>query len=132
MPNLLGLCLFHSLSRHAYCAIANSLLFNPFALSVAAYSSYPSLNRSRCCMKSICTECFLQMKNPNSTRPTQCENKEEKGIEQIEEQRVIEAQIRMRQQELQDNEERMNKRQELGSSSTAVAAGDVQYNSVGV
>ncbi|XP_038998102.1 E3 ubiquitin-protein ligase DA2-like [Hibiscus syriacus] len=107
---------------------------------------YPSLNRSRCCMKSICTECFLQMKNPNSTRPTQCpfcktsnyaveyrgvKTKEEKGIEQIEEQRVIEAQIRMRQQELQDDEERMNKRQELGSSSTAVAAGDVQYNSVG-
>ncbi|MBA0596558.1 hypothetical protein Gorai_013374, partial [Gossypium raimondii] len=30
--------------------------------------------------------------------------KEEKGIEQIEEQRVIEAQIRMRQQELQDDE----------------------------
>ncbi|CAL1366861.1 unnamed protein product [Linum trigynum] len=33
---------------------------------------YPSLNRSRCCTKGICTECFLQMKNPNSTRPTQC------------------------------------------------------------
>ncbi|KAE8679063.1 interactor of constitutive active ROPs 4-like isoformX2 [Hibiscus syriacus] len=107
---------------------------------------YPSLNRSRCCMKSICTECFLQMKNPNSTRPTQCpfcktsnyaveyrgvKTKEEKGIEQIEEQRVIEAQIRMRQQELQDDKERMHKRQELSSSSTAVAAGEVQYNSVG-
>ncbi|KAK8507452.1 hypothetical protein V6N13_141474 [Hibiscus sabdariffa] len=107
---------------------------------------YPSLNRSRCCMKSICTECFLQMKNPNSTHPTQCpfcktsnyaveyrgvKTKEEKGIEQIEEQRVIEAQIRMRQQELQDDEERMQKRHELSSSSTAVAAGEVQYNSVG-
>ncbi|OMO92640.1 hypothetical protein COLO4_17417 [Corchorus olitorius] len=119
---------------------------------------YPSLNRSRCCMKSICTECFLQMKNPNSTRPTQCpfcktsnyaveyrgvKTKEEKGIEQIvrppstipnwktgEEQRVIEAQIRMRQQELQDDEERMQKRQELSSSSTAVAPGEVQYSSV--
>ncbi|XP_021287565.1 uncharacterized protein LOC110419025 [Herrania umbratica] len=106
---------------------------------------YPSLNRSRCCMKSICTECFLQMKNPNSTRPTQCpfcktsnyaveyrgvKTKEEKGIEQIEEQRVIEAQIRMRQQELQDEEERMQKRQELSSSSTAVAPGEVQYSSV--
>ncbi|KAL1064032.1 hypothetical protein V6Z11_D13G183400 [Gossypium hirsutum] len=106
---------------------------------------YPSLNRSRCCMKSICTECFLQMKNPNSTRPTQCpfcktsnyaveyrgvKTKEEKGIEQIEEQRVIEAQIRMRQQELQDDEERMLKRQDLSSSSTAVAPGEVQYNSI--
>uniref|UniRef100_A0A7C9CMT5 RING-type domain-containing protein n=1 Tax=Opuntia streptacantha TaxID=393608 RepID=A0A7C9CMT5_OPUST len=76
---------------------------------------YPTLNRSRCCMKSICTECFLQMKNPNSSRPTQCpfcktsnyaveyrgvKSKEERGMEQIEEQKVIEAKIRMRQQEL--------------------------------
>ncbi|XVF79286.1 hypothetical protein PTKIN_Ptkin14bG0209400 [Pterospermum kingtungense] len=106
---------------------------------------YPSLNRSRCCTKSICTECFLQMKNPNSTRPTQCpfcktsnyavefrgvKTKEEKGIEQIEEQRVIEAQIRMRQQELQDQEERMQKRQELSSSSTGVAPEEVQCSSV--
>ncbi|GLU17707.1 hypothetical protein SLE2022_340630 [Rubroshorea leprosula] len=105
---------------------------------------YPSLNRSRCCMKGICTECFLQMKNPNSTRPTQCpfcktssyaveyrgmKTKEERGMEQIEEQRVIEAKIRMRQQELQDEEERMQKRQELSSSSTGVAAGEVQYSS---
>ncbi|XVE63251.1 hypothetical protein DITRI_Ditri07aG0004900 [Diplodiscus trichospermus] len=106
---------------------------------------YPSLNRSRCCMKSICTECFLQMKNPNSTRPTQCpfcktsnyaveyrgvKTKEEKGIEQIEEQRVIEAKIRMRQQELLDEEERMQKRQELSSSSFGVAPEEVQYSSV--
>lgn len=105
---------------------------------------YPSLNRSRCCMKGICTECFLQMKNPNSTRPTQCpfcktlnyaveyrgmKTKEEKGMEQIEEQRVIEAKIRMRQQELQDEEERMQKRQESSSSSNTVAAGEVQYSS---
>ncbi|XP_009596975.1 E3 ubiquitin-protein ligase DA2L [Nicotiana tabacum] len=94
---------------------------------------YPSLNRSRCCMKGICTECFLQMKTPNSTRPTQCpfcktsnyaveyrgvKTKEEKGIEQIEEQRVIEAKIRMRQQELQDEEEKTQKRKELSSSSS--------------
>ncbi|XWS10781.1 hypothetical protein CRYUN_Cryun38cG0027300 [Craigia yunnanensis] len=106
---------------------------------------YPSLNRSKCCMKSLCTECFLQMKNPNSTRPTQCpfcktsnyavefrgvKTKEEKGMEQIEEQRVIEAKIRMRQQELQDEEERMQKRQELTSSSTGVAPGEVQCSSV--
>lgn len=100
---------------------------------------YPSLNRSRCCMKGICTECFLQMKNPNTTRPTQCpfcktanyaveyrgvKTKEEKGMEQIEEQLVIEAKIRIRQQELQDEEERMQKRQE--SSSTGVALGEVE------
>ncbi|KAF4393014.1 hypothetical protein G4B88_012009 [Cannabis sativa] len=108
---------------------------------------YPSLNRSRCCTKGICTECFLQMKVPNSTRPTQCpfcktsnyaveyrgvKTKEEKGLEQIEEQRVIEAKIRIRQQELQDEEERMQKRQELDPLSRNVAQEDVEYNSVNV
>ncbi|CAK9144951.1 unnamed protein product [Ilex paraguariensis] len=108
---------------------------------------YPSLNRSRCCTKGICTECFLQMKTPNSTRPTQCpfcktsnyaveyrgvKTKEEKGMEQIEEQRVIEAKIRMRQQELQDEEERMQKRQEISSTSRAIGPSDVENNSVAV
>ncbi|KAI5005617.1 hypothetical protein ZWY2020_032860 [Hordeum vulgare] len=37
--------------------------------------------------------------------------KEEKGVEQIEEQRVIEAQIRMRHQELEDDVERLKKKQ---------------------
>ncbi|XP_054812347.1 E3 ubiquitin-protein ligase DA2L-like [Prosopis cineraria] len=102
---------------------------------------YPSLNRSRCCTKSICTECFLQMKVPNSTRPTQCpfcktanyaveyrgvKSKEEKGLEQIEEQRVIEAKIRMRQQELQNEEERMQKRHEMNGN---VTPADVEYSS---
>ncbi|XP_022984378.1 uncharacterized protein LOC111482695 isoform X2 [Cucurbita maxima] len=100
---------------------------------------YPSLNRSRCCMKSICTECFLQMKVPNSTRPTQCpfcktsnyaveyrgvKSKEEKSLEQIEEQRVIEAKIRIRQQELQDDEERMQKRLELSTSNAGTNVED--------
>ncbi|XP_071724304.1 E3 ubiquitin-protein ligase DA2L-like [Rutidosis leptorrhynchoides] len=107
---------------------------------------YPSLNRSRCCLKGICTECFLQMKNPNSTRPTQCpfcktsnyavefrgvKTKEEKGLEQIEEQRVIEAKIRMRQQEIQEDEEKMQKRQDISTSSSAVAAGEVGYGLIG-
>ncbi|EPS59250.1 hypothetical protein M569_15559, partial [Genlisea aurea] len=98
---------------------------------------YPSLNRSRCCMKGICTECFLQMKTPNSSRPTQCpfcktpnyavefrgvKTKEEKGLEQLEEQRVIEAKIRMRQKELLDDEERMLKRREINN-------GEVDYPS---
>ncbi|KAJ0963111.1 hypothetical protein J5N97_028233 [Dioscorea zingiberensis] len=93
---------------------------------------YPSLNRSRCCMKGICTECFLQMKPPQSSRPTQCpfcktsnyaveyrgmKTKEEKGMELLEEQKVIEAQIRMRQQEFQEEEERMQRRQEMTLSS---------------
>ncbi|KAK8924164.1 hypothetical protein KSP39_PZI019525 [Platanthera zijinensis] len=92
---------------------------------------YPSLNRSRCCLKGICTECFLQMKPPHSTRPTQCpycktpnyaveyrgeRTREERGLEQIEEQKVIEAQIRVRHQEIQDEQERMKKRQEIRSS----------------
>ncbi|KAJ0733469.1 putative transcription factor C2H2 family [Helianthus annuus] len=107
---------------------------------------YPSLNRSRCCTKGICTECFLQMKTPNSTRPTQCpfcktlnyaveyrgvKTKEEKGQEQIEEQRVIEAKIRMRQQEIQDEEERMLKRQETGSSNRVNDPTEVEYFSRG-
>ncbi|XP_011623651.1 uncharacterized protein LOC18434900 isoform X2 [Amborella trichopoda] len=106
---------------------------------------YPSLNRSRCCMKSICTECFLQMKPPHSTRPTQCpfcktpnyaveyrgvRTKEEKGMEQAEEQRVIEAKIRMRQQELQDEEERMHKRQETCYSNRTLTATGVEYQDV--
>lgn len=106
---------------------------------------YPSLNRSRCCTKGICTECFLQMKPPHSTRPTQCpfcktsnyaveyrgvRTKEEKGIEQVEEQKVIEAQIRMRQQELQDAEERMQKRHDVSSSSRMMNAGEVEYQDV--
>ncbi|XP_062233582.1 E3 ubiquitin-protein ligase GW2-like [Phragmites australis] len=98
---------------------------------------YPSLNRSKCCAKGICTECFLQMKSPTSCRPTQCpyckmvnyaveyrgvRTKEEKGIEQIEEQRVIEAQIRMRQQELQDDAERMKNKQTAASTDTVATA----------
>ncbi|XP_071697161.1 E3 ubiquitin-protein ligase DA2L-like [Rutidosis leptorrhynchoides] len=105
---------------------------------------YPSLNRSRCCMKGICTECFLQMKTPNSTRPTQCpfcktlnyaveyrgvKSKEEKGQEQIEEQRVIEAKIRMRQQEILDEEERMVKRQETSSSNMINEQSETEYYS---
>lgn len=88
---------------------------------------YPSLNRSKCCTKGICTECFLQIKSPHSARPTQCpfcktssyvveyrgaKTVEEKGVEQAEEQKVIEAKIRIRQKELHDEEERMLRREE--------------------
>ncbi|XP_020190082.1 E3 ubiquitin-protein ligase GW2 [Aegilops tauschii subsp. strangulata] len=98
---------------------------------------YPSLNRSKCCAKGICTECFLQMKSPTSCRPTQCpyckmlnyaveyrgvKTKEEKGVEQIEEQRVIEAQIRMRHQELQDDAERLKNKQVAASTDEVAIA----------
>ncbi|XP_073002812.1 E3 ubiquitin-protein ligase GW2-like [Typha latifolia] len=106
---------------------------------------YPSLNRSKCCMKGICTECFLQMKPPHSTRPTQCpfcktsnyaveyrgvKTKEEKGKEQVEEQRVIEAQIRMRQQELQDEVERVKKRELISSSSRKLMPAEVEHRDI--
>ncbi|KAK7856695.1 ubiquitin-conjugating enzyme e2-17 kda [Quercus suber] len=58
--------------------------------------------------------------------------KEEKCLEEIEEQRVIEAKIRMRQQEIQDEEERVLKRQELSFSSGNMEPVGVEYNSVAV
>ncbi|KAL6506917.1 hypothetical protein OROHE_022354 [Orobanche hederae] len=133
---------------------------------------YPSLNRSRCCLKGICTD----MKSPNSSRPTQypwfleyvysicfakkkvivsghvfsctvfafercpfcktsnyaveyrgVKTKEEKGLEQLEEQRVIEAKIRMRQQEIQDEEVRVTKQRETRYSSSMVGPTEVDY-----
>lgn len=53
--------------------------------------------------------------------------KEEKGIEQIEEQKVIEAKIRMWQQELQDEEVRMQKKQETSSSNRTVTPAVAEY-----
>ncbi|GER53932.1 RING/U-box superfamily protein [Striga asiatica] len=53
--------------------------------------------------------------------------KEEKGQEQLEEQRVIEAKIRMRQQEIQDEEERMLKQRELRSSSSMIGPTEVDH-----
>lgn len=58
--------------------------------------------------------------------------KEEKGLEQIEEQRVIEAKIRIQQQELQDDHDRMVKRQEVSCSSGNMAHVEVEYSSVAV
>lgn len=48
-----------------------------------------------------------------------------------EEQRVIEAKIRMRWKEIQDEEERMLKRQDLGSSKQNMTPEDVECNSAG-
>ncbi|GJU46591.1 RING/U-box superfamily protein [Tanacetum coccineum] len=55
--------------------------------------------------------------------------KEEKGLEQIEEQRVIDAKIRMRRKEIQDEEERMQKRQEMSSSSRIIEPNEIGYAS---
>ncbi|KAJ0530799.1 putative protein Sip5/DA2 [Helianthus annuus] len=85
------------------------------------------------------SECFLQMK-PDSTILSQCpfcktfnyaveyrgvKAKEEKGLEQIEEQRVIDAKIRMRLQEIQDEEERMQRRQDMSSSSGIIVGEEI-------
>ncbi|GAQ88606.1 protein with RING-finger domain [Klebsormidium nitens] len=87
---------------------------------------YPSLNRSRCCGKGICTECFLQMKSPIASRPTQCpfcktpgyavehggpKDAALKELEKAEEQHIIEAKIRMQQEEQAKAEERARKRE---------------------
>ncbi|KAL5699396.1 hypothetical protein ACHQM5_030306 [Ranunculus cassubicifolius] len=89
---------------------------------------YPSLNRSRCCSKGICTECFLQMNPSNAIRPAQCpfcksssyavefrgaRTQEEKGLEQAEEQKVIEAKLRMQYQESQPTEQVTSTNQHL-------------------
>ncbi|CAN1845248.1 E3 ubiquitin-protein ligase DA2 [Linum perenne] len=58
--------------------------------------------------------------------------KEEKGLEQIEEQRVIEAKLRMRKQELQDDEDRMQRRLESSSSSSNIAPEEVDCGSSAV
>jgi hypothetical protein len=50
---------------------------------------------------------------------------EEKGIEQAEEQKVIEAKIRMRQQELQAEEQRMHKRQEAMHAGLTLSSEEV-------
>jgi hypothetical protein len=47
-----------------------------------------------------------------------------------EEQRVIEAKIRIQQQELQDDHDRMVKRQEVSCSSGNMAHVEVEYSSV--
>ncbi|KAL8474768.1 hypothetical protein ACS0TY_031269 [Phlomoides rotata] len=85
------------------------------------------------------------MKTPNATRPTQCPfcktsnyaveyrgvKKKEKGMEQLNNE-LIEAKIRMRQQELQDEEDRVLKQREISSSSIMRAPTEVDYYSTRV
>ncbi|KAJ4798137.1 Protein SIP5 [Rhynchospora pubera] len=103
---------------------------------------YPSLNRSKCCAKCICTECFLQVKPHHTTRHVLCpfckttnytveyrgsKTKEEKRKEDIEEQKVIEAQIRLRQQEILDENERLQKRKNAATSSAIPIPSEEEY-----
>eukprot|EP00002_Diphylleia_rotans_P003464 TRINITY_DN1236_c0_g1_i4.p1 TRINITY_DN1236_c0_g1~~TRINITY_DN1236_c0_g1_i4.p1 ORF type:complete len:584 (-),score=136.92 TRINITY_DN1236_c0_g1_i4:321-2072(-) len=101
---------------------------------------YPGgLNRSKCCKKPICTECFLQVKNPNSAR-AQCPfcmrlgytvsftgplSAEEKRAVELEDQKVLELQISMRQDEIKRDQERLEARyrtmSEASSPSTPLA-----------
>ncbi|MCO5589418.1 hypothetical protein L7F22_043385 [Adiantum nelumboides] len=89
---------------------------------------FPSLNRSRCCLKSLCTECYLQIKASGYAPFTNCpfcktpnyiaeyhgaKTAEEKYFEQIEEQKVIEAKIRIHQKELHEEEVRLLRHGEL-------------------
>ncbi|KAI5078580.1 hypothetical protein GOP47_0006251 [Adiantum capillus-veneris] len=88
---------------------------------------FPSLNRSRCCSKSVCTECYLQIKSSGYAPFTNCpfckapnyiveyrgaKTAEEKYFEQAEEQKVIEAKIRIHQKEVHDEEDRLLRRGE--------------------
>ncbi|KAF8413571.1 hypothetical protein HHK36_001562 [Tetracentron sinense] len=57
-------------------------------------------------------------------------SKEEKCMEQVEEQRFIEAKIRMQQQELQDEEERTQRRQRISSSSRKMTQREVEGGDV--
>ncbi|KAF3341512.1 Protein SIP5 [Carex littledalei] len=103
---------------------------------------YPSLNRSKCCAQSICTECFLQVKPHQTTRHVLCpfckttsytveyrgfKTRDEKRKDQIEEQKVIEAQIRLRQQEILDENERLQKRKNAATSSAIAVPTEEQY-----
>jgi len=85
---------------------------------------YPGgLNRSICCRKGLCTECFLQIKRPNF--PVNCpfcnhsafavvytgpRSKEEREKEAEEEQKVIELKIKMRNEEIERDLQRQSQK----------------------
>ncbi|XP_020576791.1 uncharacterized protein LOC110022276 isoform X2 [Phalaenopsis equestris] len=92
--------------------------------------------------QNVAQKAYAQMKPSHSARPSQCpfcktanyaveyrgaKSKEEKGVEQVEEQRIIEAQIRMRQRELQDGKGKLRKKEESSSSSRSLPLAEVEY-----
>jgi len=86
------------------------------------FLSYPAgLNRFTCCKKGICTECFLQLSLPNTTFVHTCpfcnrtnsailftgpRSPEEKAKEAQEKQKVIELQIKIRNEEMEKERQR--------------------------
>jgi len=87
---------------------------------------YPGgLNRSTCCKKGICTECFLQIKKPNGQAFCPfCQrsnynvvfsgplSKEEKEKDAWEQRQVIEAKTRMRNEEIEQDLKREQQKRE--------------------
>jgi len=87
------------------------------------------LNRTKCCHKDICTECFLQIKKPGtSLAESMCpfcnrprftvvflgpKTPEERAREETEEQKVLDLQQKMREDEIQQDLERETKKQKL-------------------
>ncbi|KAG6397879.1 hypothetical protein SASPL_139329 [Salvia splendens] len=94
---------------------------------------YPGDDDSACDLEE-CPICFLRFWCPFCKTSNYAveyrgvKTKEEKSIEQLEEQRVIEAKIRMRHQEIQD-EEKFMKLREISSSSSMRAPTEVEYRS---
>jgi len=95
---------------------------------------YPGgLNRSICCKKGICTECFLQIKKPNgqSFCPF-CQigsysaifggplSKEEKEKEAWEQQQVNDARLRMRNEEIEQDFQREKLRRERSLTASSM------------
>ncbi len=90
---------------------------------------YCELNRSICCHKGICTECFLQIKKPSGQASCPFCNragysviysgplsKEEKQKELEEQQRVIELKIKMKREEQELENKRKEEKSRFSSS----------------
>jgi len=108
------------------------------------FLNYPGLNRSSCCGKSICTECFIQIKAPPTGVRTQCpfcktsgytvkyhvKTFQERQKEKAEQEKVLQAQIRAREQEEREDRERRLSRTIESENSTA--QGEEAVNEYGV
>lgn len=94
------------------------------------FLNYPSLNRSLCCKKSICSECYIQIKKPNlpATCPfcnrqnynivyTGALSTDERKKDEEEQQKVIELKIKIRQEELERDKQRQEERKNRQSTS---------------
>jgi len=92
------------------------------------FMHYKAINRSTCCKKTMCTECYLQVKPPrtspdcpfcNSTKFAMkyvgALSEEERELIRVEEQKMIEAKIRMKQEQEKEEEEK-RKQQALNPS----------------